>query len=208
MISQHDEVEIKLDATSVDLTAFQDWAEGLHPSKQLHFQASPDTYYTQGDNVVRHRKDVKEKHHELTVKRRKSARSTRERLEVDLYFSKETVAEDVDAWLRAAGFSEKITLEKDSWIYHYDTVDPKITVILAIYDVWETGKREQSRRYIEVEVAKGSDVSMEEARISLKWWRDLIAVRFYAYAPPTPLNLSLYEIWTGERYQLVEEEKA
>jgi hypothetical protein len=90
VISQHDEIEAKMSADGVDVAAFKAYMNKEFDVVRYEFVQGPDRYYESGPNVVRHRIKHNVKGHELTVKRRKSTGSTRDRQEIDLHFSKKT----------------------------------------------------------------------------------------------------------------------
>lgn len=202
MISEHDEIEAKLAADDVNISEFKQWM-GRDPGleRYLHI-VGPDRYYESGPNVVRHREDRQDGRHELTVKRRKSDGSTRDRLEIDLHFGKKTKVADVDAFLKATGFLHVFTLVKEAHIYWVKLTD-NISATYVIYDVWREGpdgKKLDVKRFIEVEAEKGSDVTSETAKRHL---RVLVKGLQAQFNLAEPLNDSLYEIYSGKRYQTV-----
>lgn len=202
MISEHDEIEAKMAADNVNVAEFKRWmTAGMELESYLHI-IGPDRYYESGSNVVRHREDRKDGRHELTVKRRKSDGSTRDRLEIDLHFGKKTKPKDVDAFLKATGFTHVFTLVKEAHIFWVRLTD-NITVTYVIYDVWREGKdgeKLDTKRFIEVEAEKGSEVTAETAKRHL---RTLVKGLQAQFNLAEPLNESLYEIYSGKRYQQV-----
>jgi adenylate cyclase class IV len=200
MISAHDEIEAKLDAQRVDLKTFLGWMHA-HPDieRMQHVDDSPDDYYECGEAVVRHR--GVEGSHELTVKRRKSQTSTRDREEIDLHFSDRTAHDSVGAFLRATGYKLAFRLLKDTYIFWVKPT-PNITLCYAIYDVHVEGEPGRPRRFIEVEAEKGSKVTPETGK---RYVREAVAEMqkvFKGYLDE-PLNDSLYEIFSGKRYSSV-----
>lgn len=202
MISHHDEIEAKLDAQKVDLNTFLGWARQLEDVDRMeHCQNTPDDYYECGEAVVRHR--GVEGRHELTVKRRKSATSTRDREEIDLFFSDRTPHESVGAFLRATGYTHALRLSKSNIYIFWVKPTPNITLVYCIYDVWdESGPSRFSKRFVEVEVEKGSNVTPETGK---RYLRDAVAAMQKALKPYVGdvVNESLYEIFTGKRYSSV-----
>lgn len=201
-IHEHNEIEVKLPANRVDVDAFRAFCFGHKPVKYTIVSETPDTYWEQGANVVRHRDNL-DGTHELTVKRRKSDASIRDRLEVDLHFAQGTRPPDVEAWLMQAGFRRAFTLTKTAHIFWFRQKRHHVTVV--IYDVWrvgEDGERLDERRFIEVEAEKGSEVSVEAAKRHLRAWVSMIDCEFDVGEPS---NESLWEIYSGKRYGLVEE---
>lgn len=204
MIDEHNEIEVKLDATGVDLDEFKKFCE----EKKNRFLCvlSPDTYYENGNYVVRHRKSKNpDRGHELTVKRRKSERSTRDREEIDLFFAERTKQKDVAAFLAATGYVEAFTLTKQSHIYYID--DDGVPISAVLYDVCVGPAADfdvaKARRFIEVEVEKGAPVSVDTAKRLLGTWVQELKSKFPVLADRQPLNDSLYEIYSGKKYQTV-----
>lgn len=118
----HREMEIKLAADDVDVEAFNSFCFAKTPSKYLHI-FGPDTYYIQGENVLRRRRDSGPNGTgagELTVKRRTSKKSTRDRLEIDLRFSATMTRDDVERFLGATGWKPQFTVVKDCHIFWFE----------------------------------------------------------------------------------------
>lgn len=202
MISQHDEIEAKLDAQALDMKTFIEWMLKQRDIERYeHVENSPDDYYENGNAVVRHR--GVEGAHELTVKRRKSDSSTRDREEIDLHFDPKTSHKSVGAFLRATGYKLAFQLLKDAHIFW---VRPTVNVGLTyvIYDVWETdGPRHYGRRFVEVEVEKGSRIQPETAKTYVRNAVKRMQAELRPYLDGEPLNDSLYEIFSGKRYSSV-----
>lgn len=202
MISEHNEIEAKMSADHVPFDAFRRFIAAFPGMDQYIHIVGPDRYYESGVNVVRHREDRKDKRHELTVKRRKSDGSTRDRVEIDLHFGKKTAPKDVDAFLLATGFTKVFTLVKEAHIYWVQLTD-NLKATFVIYDVWkedDDGKRSDLRRFIEVEAEKGSAVTAETAKRHLRSQVKLLQAQF---GLGEPLNDSLYELYSGKKYQTV-----
>lgn len=205
MISEHNEIEAKMAADGVANDAFWQWMVQKRFWKS-EIVAGPDTYYERDDSVVRHRSDRRDGSHELTVKRRKSTKSTRDREEIDLHFAKRTQGKDVDAFLKATGYTPVFTLVKIAHIFWVEDDDVPLTVV--IYDVWQQppGKPPLKRppadakRFIEVEVEKGSTIAKFYAKTVLDKWVKELRQQF---GLSEPLNDSLYEIYSGKRYSTV-----
>lgn len=197
MSDTHSEIEHKWDATHVQEGAFLAWAIAQRPQSYEH-ASWPDVYYSQGDNTVRHRwsSDAGE----LTVKRRKTQRSITDRVEVDLRFADGVKAEDVTVFLRASGWKRILTLFKTFvHVFRYKLSDAEVT--LALYEVEQlcerTHKRINTRRFMEVEVEKGSPLSDRAAKALLDAWKVILQREFHL---TSPVNESLFEIYTGRRY--------
>lgn len=211
MIDEHTEIEAKLAADEVLVAEFKRWAFGHMPVGYERI-SGPDAYYECGDAVVRHRQDRRDGRHELTVKRRKSAKSTRDREEIDLHFGKKTKPEDVDAFLRAISFKHAFTLVKDAHIFWLTSDGVPLT--LVIYEVGRqlndlavemkggelVAKLVDVRHFIEVEAEKGYPGSKARAKQVVENWVSMLRSTF---GLGEPLNESLYEIYSGKRYQSV-----
>jgi len=198
MISDQNEIEAKLAADHVNIEAFKKWMFTNRNIEKFVEITSPDTYYEQGDRAVRQRGDDDDAHHELTIKLRKNENSTRDRVEIYLKFSPDTSAFNVRCFLEAAGFKRVFTLTKTAhifWVRHSDN----FKMSYVIYDVWKVGGLDKPRRFIEVEAEKGSNVTVETAkrrvREAVRELRDMFALG-------EPLNDSLYEIYSGKKYQV------
>lgn len=203
MQQKHSELEYKFPAECVEPHAFIGWCMSKGPESYLHV-ISPDVYYTQGDNVLRHR--WLGGAGELTVKQRKSKDSTWNRLEINLHFANDTTLDDVTKFLLASGWKKCLSLIKEAHIFFFELVGkPKVSVVT--YDVGR--KKEgvdglvENYRFIEVEIENGN-ISTQEAKAYLDEWRREIT-KWFKIKPP--LNLSLFEIYTGKRYSMVKHDK-
>lgn len=192
MIDHHNEIEAKLDAPHVSDKQFRDFMSDQEVTRYERI-ISPDGYWESGSNVVRQRGE--DSGHELTVKRRKSAGSTRDREEIDLFFSQRTTNKDVEAFLRATGFTLAFTLRKDSRIY-WVQLTPSLEASFVLYDVWKD-QETKPRRFIEVEAEKGSNVTVETAKRHVQ---QQVKALQGAFGLGEPLNDSLYEIYSGRKY--------
>lgn len=205
MISDHNEIESKLDAKEVTPKAFKAFMVAQEGRGQLEIEKyervlGNDVYYEQGDNVIRHRSDDNYGWQELTVKRRKSASSTRDRLEIDLRFADGVAYNSVQAFLGATGFKGVFKLTKDAHIF-WVRLTPSIKATFVLYESWLTNDPNvDKRRFIEIEMEKGSDVTVETAKRHLSTWVKNVQSQF---GLDDVLNESLYEIYSGKRYQTV-----
>lgn len=196
MISNHNEIETKLDATGVSVTKFAEWCQSQDPRDSREVMG-PDYYYRMEDRVLRHRVQEKGKeasagHHELTVKLRKSDRSTRDRLEIDLPFNTFSVkVEDVSGFVEAIGYRKEFVLTKIAHIFEYQRV------IVAIYDVHQNDDA-RWYRFIEIEARKGEDITPDHAKKLVGAWTQKIAEQFGI--ENRPMNDSLYEFFSGRKY--------
>ncbi len=196
-MDRHSELEFKFLADHVDPGAFKSWCMSLGPTR-FNSAAFPDVYWRRGDNVVRHRL-LWGGAGELTVKRRKSADSITDRQEIDLRFSPETTPQDVSAFLLAAGWALEFTLQKHFsypfWFKHGDA-----SIVVSLYEV--ARQPFKSRRFLEVEVEKESNVSDQVARNLLTLWSSYAAREFDL---GDPCALSIYEMYSGRPYPNVVE---
>lgn len=193
---QHREREIKLAADAVEVHRFNQWCFDQSPSQYLHV-TGPDTYYTQGKNVLRHRQPGQGGPGELTVKRRTSKKSTKDRVEIDLRFDPRTTIDDVTRFLAATGWEPCFTVIKDCHIFWFDETKPGVEAVL--YDVrcvFPNGKESKSRRFAEFEIHK-ADSSHPKAITTLKDWECVARDQFDFGETMTE---SLYEIYSGKRY--------
>ncbi len=198
--AEHRELEIKLEADGVQVDAFKTWCFSRDPSKYLHV-AGPDIYYTQGKNVLRHRQPGQGGPGELTVKRRTSKTSTKDRLEIDLRFAAETDLDDVGRFLIATGWEPAFTVVKDCHIFWFEEKKPGVEAVL--YDVrcvLPNGKETKARRFAEFEVHK-ADSNHPKALTTLKDWEKAARDQF---SFGETMGESLYEIYSGKRYGLIQ----
>lgn len=178
---------------------FTKWVKTNFEVENFRHVEGPDHYYEAGANVVRHRIDP-DGRHELTVKRRTSGSSTRDRLEVDLHFSDKTQPGDVTAFLGAAGFTKSFTLVKDSYIW-WVKLTPNLQATFVIYDSWLVNENAPMyRRFIEAEAEKKSDVTHDTAKRHIRALVKRLQERFDL---GEPLNDSLYEIYSGRKYKVL-----
>lgn len=199
MISLHQEIEAKLSAENVSVEGFIQWI--LSKSGVIEYKrvSGPDHYFENGDAVVRHRDAPAEGLSELTVKLRKSATSTRDRLEVDLHFLESTKAEDIHTFLRAIGFKEVFTLVKEAHIF-YIRLTSNLTASFVLYEVWRDDVPTVKQKFIEIEACKGSQVLPETAKRHISTQVKELREKF---GLGEPLNNSLWEIYSGRKYQQV-----
>jgi adenylate cyclase class IV len=194
------EMEIKIEAQELDVAEFNRWCFARTPSKYLHV-IGPDTYYVQGKNVLRHRKNG-EGAGELTVKRRRSTKSTRDRLEIDLRFSEKNTVEDVQRFLEATGWTEEFTVLKDCHIHWFEQDFPHVEIV--VYDVrcvLPNGKETPTKRFLEVEISKEHSGHVRGLYTLKNWERDIRK----AFRVGETMGESLYEIYSGRRYGLASE---
>lgn len=195
MITNHQEIEIKLEATDVAIERFKKFCMDSNSTQYLWVKG-PDHFYTQNDNTVRVR--VKEMGNiELTVKKRKSKVSTQDREEIDLPLQPDTNMETVEAWLKLAGFAYNFSLFKEAHIFTVNKSGHKFTVVL--YDVCRlvNGVPEvNTKRFIEVEVDKDATISVDNAKRLLREWKT--DIKSTLNVDGEPINASLFEMYDSE----------
>lgn len=200
MISECDELELKFDANKIVVDEFIKFCYGLRP-ESFKTVTGPDSYYSIGDAIWRHRADSRE----LTQKRRKSGVSSQDRLELDLIYDSSMAPAFIDNFLVISGFKPEFVLTKTAHIFYVQKAGHKFS--LVIYDVnkVENGKLTEPHRYIEIEIDKKAVVTADRAKVLLREWKQELQRAFKNL--DEPLNESLYEIYSGTRYPTVEKEK-
>lgn len=199
MIDNHSEIEYKFCADSINLDNFNDYCEKKKPYRRK-FVKGVDQYYSQNNNVIRHRQDPQGKN-ELTLKLRKSNKSITNRLEIDLHFDiNKTSTKDISRFLELSGWKETLRIIKDTSIFWFKR--GKIDVSVVGYVVWRiNGSKElDMKKFIEIEVEKGSDVSLKEAKKHLNLWKKDIEKNF---GKLKQLNNSIYEIYTNKKIKRI-----
>src|SRR5438105_2104302 len=121
MADKHSEVEVKFDGTGLEVGAFLTYVGMLASEPKCHLDwykqvNGDDAYYQQGDNILRHRYDGQRHTSVLTVKLRKSAESTADRKEVDLFIREDMSPGDVQAFLHMTGWTQVFAITKMSYI--------------------------------------------------------------------------------------------
>jgi hypothetical protein len=198
------EIEVKYNGGGVSLDSFLDWCLARRPVRYERIQG-PDVYYEQGDNVVRHRHQAGVGG-EITVKKRKGARSITDRLEINLRFEAGTSIDAVDAFLRATGWTPAFKLAKDAHIFWFESGQEKATVVIyqvarETLDEGGQPRLTDCKRFVEVEIESSSNLSERGKKDALRRWRTLLIEAFPELGEP--LNDSLYEIYSGKRYLIM-----
>lgn len=207
-MDRYSEVEAKFEAPAVEphqLLAYAAEIQADPVLKPYRYNISGaiivggwDTYYKQGDSILRHRCDGENGHQSncLTTKTRKSKKDLLDRNEVDLFLRPGTLPEDVEAFLQRTGWEQVFTINKQYTVLHlHSSSGPDNIVCLALYDVWEDD-RKQARRFLEAEVERDSACTTTQGRAALKKWISSIRARFDL---PEPVNQSLYEIYAPKK---------
>jgi adenylate cyclase class IV len=191
--TQFSEIEYKYRADEIDMHDFDRWAKKFSPIRSIRIEGY-DHYWRQGEFVVRHRNDSQ---NTLTVKCRKSLESIADRAEIDLHLNGAT-QEDVVQFLKLTGFRQEFSVWKKAHIFFVE--DEGVELSLVIYDV-EATTGHPELRFIEVEVEKSPKISTRKALRVLEKWDRRLRRKFGLSAPS---GLSLYEIFSGKSYRLVE----
>jgi len=192
----YDEIEVKYEADSINEYHLRNFLFGNYRVLEFkHVNDSPDDYYTQGTNVVRHRHEDGHQG-ELTVKLRKAKRSVRDRKEVDLRFAPETTVADVVSFLKYTGWTKLFTIRKSADIYWVE--DKKAVLTVSLYDAYNVESPKITKRFLEIEVEKGTTPTIEEAKVILDTWEKKIESHFDM---GTPCTYSLYEYFSGKKYK-------
>ena len=192
MIPFNREIEVKIDASSITEASFCRWMKTLKPFTQL-LVIGPDEFFSRGNETIRHRMPPGEPS-QLTIKKRRSRRSITDRSEVDLELAS-VDPQLVRDFLVLAGFKLTLKLHKRARIFWFRK--GKEEVVVSYYTAQKTGKPSSTRSFIEIEIAKGSALTIKEAKQTLIRWIAEINSNFDVKA--SPLNYSLFEIFTKER---------
>lgn len=192
------EIEYKFVADHVSVPEFLRWAISKGPVT-YDSSSCPDVYYVRGTDSIRHRWNSRAG--ELTVKQRRSKRSTFQRVEIDLHFDDhKTSVNDVTAFLVATGWKRLFTLFKDGVHCFEFSLPEGGKVFLSIYAVEKfnekTRKNDMRRQFVEIEVEKGSKHDLATSRRILDAWKLELQNTFRL---ANPINVSLYEIYSGRR---------
>lgn len=207
-MDRYSEIEVKFEAPAVEPHQLLAFAADVRQDQVLKPYAYNiagaiivggwDTYYQQGDKILRHRCDGENGHQTncLTTKSRKSKKDLMDRHEVDLWFKPGTPPEDVETFLERTGWEPIFTIQKQYTVLHLkSSAGADNIVCLALYDVWEDD-RKQARRFLEVEIERDSECTPAQGRAALKKWVQAVRARF---SLEEPVNQSLYEIYAPKK---------
>ena len=197
-MNEFSELEVKLAADKVDPNKFKNFIQGMEVERFLRV-TGPDSYHERDGDVVRYRYDPKEKRSEITVKKRRTENSIRDRLEINLLLDPKMQPKDVDAFLENIGFKKCFTVVKEANIY-WVKLTPNLTASFVLYTTWLDDKPKETKSFIEIECESESNVTTETAKRHLRTWTLALQDRFNL---GEPLNESLYEIYSGKRYLTV-----
>lgn len=201
------ELELKFRADDIQPQDFVAWCGSTGCMTSYRTVKSPDVYYRQGKNVLRFRGQPGGYGATITVKKRTSRRSTTNRLEIDVPVDESVSDEDLKAFLEQTGWEPELSIIKESHIIIIDDFvfseelkgeNRSPPVCLAFYTVWDNVDMTSPRSFLEVEVEKA--YVDDRAPIFLELWRRCLT---RVFGLPDPLNRSLYELFTGKRYEMV-----
>lgn len=200
-MNKFSEVELKLEADNIVDDDLLQWAMARHPVRYFS-GGCPDVYYSNKGATVRHRWSTGAG--ELTVKRRKSNTSTTDREEIDLKFDASCDLLDVQTFLAATGWKRVLTIFKNSVHVFFFELPGGGELSLSLYSVEKLNEKTQKRagltRWLELEVEKGSKYDLVQCKKILNSWLDDLKK---AFRLGKPVNLSLFEIYTNKRYEMV-----
>lgn len=194
-VNKFRELEIKLRVPVLGMeTAFIEWMSTVGASQYVRVTGQ-DVYWEKAGSVIRHRLNGATGG-EITVKNRTSENSTVDRVEIDLFLSKETAPEDVSAFMTLSGYQPAVAITKTSHIFTVSQDDCEITVVY--YEVTDDLGSFPKTAYVEVEINKDADVKVSTATRILREWQDRLTERGLE-----PVEGSLWEIFSGKRYASV-----
>lgn len=192
---RHTELEVKFDASRVDLARFRSLMMETNPHSFECVQHD-DVFWKRGANIVRHRQKGPGAG-ELTVKQRRSEDSLLDRLEINLRFSPKVEMGDVSAFLVATGYEQLFTLRKR----HVDVFEftrSSFAIEAALYYVGRVDEHGISgeRAFLELEIKPGPDMDVALAKSWLDTWSKWLQQHLDV---GEPLNLSLFEYYSQLR---------
>jgi adenylate cyclase class IV len=187
------EVEVKYNAEGIDRIAFKSLAESLNP-KSFIYVDSTDVYYAKTEEeFLRHRLPSKNKggpeesRSELTFKKKHKENNNWTRTEVNLRIDYND-PNLVNAFCTGLGYKRNFSIEKECFIYYYDTVDVVYYIVKN-----EDGKYEY---YIEIEGLEDIGMTQEKSwEEVLKYEKLLLPL---GITPQKRKKLSLWEMYRKE----------
>lgn len=198
-MNKHSELELKWNADHISARDFAVWMMRSFAVQRAEVFDGTDFYFRRDSSVLRYRVDHDTGMHELTTKQRKSADSIRDRVEVNIPLGKNVAQADVWALVGALGFESEIALRKNSHVFHVPC--GAFMVVVALYDVTVVGKEHLPRHtFLEVEV-EANLLPQSAAEQTLDSFAAALTEEF---GLATPLNESLYEMYTDKLYMIVQ----
>lgn len=198
MISKDQEIEIKLLAENVNVNKFIKWCKEKG-AVEYRYANGIDVYYKQGDNIIRHRHKGP-KGGELAIKLRKTNLNIKDRHEIEMHLSNDTTIPSIDKFLKNSGFEKVFELYKTAHIFLFKR--PKYSISIVVYNVGKKTKKgiKGRKKFMELEIEKGSKITPNTAKKNLDIWLKELKKDFDL---STPLNLSLYELYSNSLYRIV-----
>jgi adenylate cyclase class IV len=200
-VNKHSELELKWNADAINGRKFAAWMMENFVVKSAELFDGTDYYFRRGTSVVRYRVDHGSTTQELTTKQRKSADSIRDRVEVNIPLDKKVAQADVWALMDTLGFESEVALRKNSHVFHVPS--RPLNVVVALYDVKIVGRDTAipKHTFLEVEVESNAAVDQSVAEATLDRFAEALTEEF---GLATPLNESLYEMYTNKLYVLAQ----
>lgn len=182
------EIERKYTANTVDWDVFVKKCKKMKPYKEL-IVSGPDTYYENGDSIVRWR--YSEDLSELTTKSRFTKKSPLLREEVDLKIPSND-AKTVIRFLDSLGYEKLFRVNKTCHIFWFETIHGKVSVV--IYKV--VSKDHPDKFFIEIEADKGQ--SIKKSKELVRYWEDRLELKKH-----WRINKTLLELYSDRETQLI-----
>lgn len=193
------EIELKFKGDHIDFADFTKFFTNRETTHRLEKFSGFDDYYRNSSNVViRHRWNSDKNISELAIKLRKSHDSITNRIEQEISLDRHLTSPDsLNDFLGLMDFKQNLSLFKNATIAWLNYGDKEFTV--SLYSVKDI-KTKQKKTFFEVEIEKGHNLSEIEAEALLKEFTSTIKSHFKL---TRPLGLSLYEIFTDTKYNLI-----
>jgi adenylate cyclase class IV len=197
-VAKQKEIEIKWRTPTLKRRVFKNAIEEYFTDilrKKFRFKNSKgdDVYYCNRGGVLRHR--YSGDCHELTTKGRLSFDSIKIRREINLKLAKGVDPFDVACAMKMVKFKSTTSIYKDCDIYFIDENGAEVQIVW--YKTKHSGTRGPWKRFIEVEIAGASQ--RKSVRMLNRW--AAIVEEMFGLSPEDRSKLSLFEIYSGRRYQ-------
>ena len=193
------EIEFKFKGDHIDFDDFVRFFTNQETTHRIDRFSGYDDYFRNSSNVViRHRWNSEKNISELAIKLRKSSTSITNRVEQEISLDRHLTSPDaLKDFLDLMDFKQNLSLYKDATIAWLNYGDKEFTV--SLYTVKDVNSKKK-KTFFEVEIEKGHNLSELEAEILLKEFTSTIKSHFKL---TRPLGLSLYEIFSGTKYNLI-----
>lgn len=190
-VSNFLEVEYKYRANRIDKYNFLKKCLSLNPCKNI-VVTGPDTYYeNKNGSVLRWR--LSEDLNELTIKKRFSKKNSLVRKEVELDISDNSVKNTI-RFINTLGYKKLFRIYKECNIFWYNTELGQVCVVY--YTV--SHKTKQKRNFIEIEVEKGQNITVDSAKKLVKEWENKLSLN-----PNQRINSTLLELYSDKKTEMV-----